>query len=201
MLDAGCGIGRLTQSVARYAREVVGMDFSEGTEEASARNREYSNVHIVRADIMHPPFREASFDYVYCKGVLHYVPDVKGSLGSLASVLKSGGFLSVTINPQRSPAFESFNQVLRKITLRLPVDIVYLLSHFLVPFLNFAWLWSGLKRRPIQWNDRAHMIFNWLSSEHLNTASDLQMSRWLVDLGFDSLRSSEIPVGITGRKS
>ena len=46
-----------------------------------------------------------------------------------------------------------------------------------------------------------HMIFNWLSSEHLNTASDLQMSRWLVDLGFDSLRPSEIPVGITGRKS
>ncbi|PKN29544.1 MAG: hypothetical protein CVU64_07625 [Deltaproteobacteria bacterium HGW-Deltaproteobacteria-21] len=201
VLDAGCGVGRLSQSVARYAREVVGMDFSEGTGDARARNRALANVHIVQGDIMQPPFRQGAFGYVYCKGVLHYVPDVKASLRSLASLVESEGFLSVTINPQRPPAFETFNKGLRKVTLGLPVGIVYLLSHALVPFLNLAWVWSGLKRRPIAWNERAHMIFNWLSSDHLNTSSDLQMSQWLVDLGFDSLRISEVPVGITGRKS
>lgn len=201
VLDAGCGVGRLSQSVARYAREVVGMDFSEGTGDACARNRALANVHIVQGDIMQPPFRQGAFGYVYCKGVLHYVPDVKASLRSLASLVEAEGFLSVTINPQRPPAFETFNKGLRKITLGLPVGIVYLLSHALVPFLNLAWVWSGLKRRPIAWNERAHMIFNWLSSDHLNTSSDLQMSQWLVDLGFDSLRISEVPVGITGRKS
>jgi hypothetical protein len=85
--------------------------------------------------------------------------------------------------------------------LRLPVEIVYLLSHALVPFLNVAWAWSGLKRRPIQWEERAHMIFNWLSSEHLNTASDQEMRDWFLDLGFDRIRVSEVPVGITGGKT
>jgi ubiquinone/menaquinone biosynthesis C-methylase UbiE len=201
VLDAGCGTGRLTRSIARCAKEVVGMDFSGGIEEASHRNRALTNVHIVQGDIMHPPFKEASFDYVYSKGVLHYVPDVWTSLRSLASLVGRGGYLSVTINPERSFGFEFFNKELRRITVKLPLAAVYWLSHSLVPFLDLAWFWSGLERRPIEWKERAHMIFNWLSSEHLNTSSDREMTRWFTDLGFDGLELSEIPVGVRGSKS
>jgi ubiquinone/menaquinone biosynthesis C-methylase UbiE len=198
ILDAGCGTGRLTQSVGRLAREVVGLDFSEGVEEAWFRNREEANVHVIQADLMNLPFRGASFDYVYCKGVLHYVPDVRACLSGLAMQVRQGGALSVTIYPRMSPRFERFNDLLRGVSASLPVSALYGLSHLLIPFLSVAWRWSGLTRRRIEWRESAHMIFNWLSSEHQNRASNETMEKWFRELGFDRIRLSELPVGITG---
>jgi SAM-dependent methyltransferase/uncharacterized protein YbaR (Trm112 family) len=201
ILDAGCGIGRLSLSVARLSKEVVGMDFSAGADEAFLRNQGAENMHIVQGDILHPPFREGSFDLVYSKGVLHYVPDVRGSLIALATVVKPGGSLSVTINPRLPRAFESFSNGLRRVTTKLPMNMVYLASHVCVPLLEIPWRWSGLQRRRIEWKERAHMIFNWLSSEHLNTASGREMAEWFAHIGFEGIRLSEVPVGITGRKT
>lgn len=200
VLDAGCGTGRLTQSVGRLAREVVGFDFSEGVEEAWFRNREQVNVHLVQADLMNPPFRGASFDYVYSKGVLHYVPDVRACLGGLAMQVRQGGALSVTIYPRMSHRFERFNDGLRSVSARVPVSVLFGLSHLLIPFLSIAWRWSGLARRRIQWRESAHMIFNWLSSEHLNRASNETMEQWFRELGLRRIRLSSLPVGITGEK-
>lgn len=200
VLDAGCGIGRLTRSIGFLAREIVGLDFSRGVEEAWLRTRAQANVHIVQGDVMSPPFREGYFDYVYSKGVLHYVPDPRFSLESLALRVRPGGTLSVTIYPEMSPLFERFNDGLRKVTVRLPVGFLYVLSHLLIPFLSLAWAWSGLRQRHIEWKERAHMILNWLSSEHQNRASKSTMKEWFRELGFVELGLSSIPVGITGRK-
>lgn len=201
ILDAGCGIGRLTQSVGRVAKEVVGMDFSEGVDEAWSRTREEPNVHVIQGDLMKPPFREAYFDYVYCKGVLHYVPDVRACLSSLARRVVQGGALSVTIFPKMSPSFERFNDLLRRGTTRLPLNAVYVLSHLLIPLLFAAWRCSGVDRRPVEWKERAHMIFNWLSSEYLNRASNETMEAWFREFGFGRVRLSVLPVGITGEKT
>jgi ubiquinone/menaquinone biosynthesis C-methylase UbiE len=201
VLDAGCGTGRLTQSVGRLAREVVGMDFSEGVEEAWFRNREQVNVHLVQADLMNPPFRGASFDYVYSKGVLHYVSDVRACLSGLAMQVRPGGALSVTLYPRMSPRFERFNDGLRSVSTRLPVSVLYGLSHLMIPFLSMAWRWSGLPQRRIEWRERAHMIFNWLSSEYLNRADNETMEQWFRELGFDRIRLSDLAVGITGDRT
>lgn len=200
VLDAGCGIGRLTQSVGYLAKEIVGIDFSHGVDEARMLNQERSTVHILQGDIMNLPFKESSFDYVYSKGVLHYVSDVQKCIASLASVVKSGGALSVTLYPKMSPLFESFNRLLRKVTVRMPIKVIYGLSYLLIPFLSLAWKWSGLESRYIDWNERAHMIFNWLSSEFQNRVSNREVKGWFKELGFDNIRLSSIPVGITGIK-
>lgn len=198
ILDAGCGIGRITQSVAKYANEVVGVDFSLGVDEAYLLNENNPNVHIMQADIMNLPFKESSFDYVYSKGVLHYVSDVQKCLAELASVVIPGGALSVTLYNKMSLWFEIFNTLLRKITVYLPVKAIYILSYLLIPFLVLAWKWSGVKQRKIDWNESAHMIFNWLSSEFQNKATNEEVSQWFVDLGYHDIRVSELPVGITG---
>lgn len=198
VLDAGCGMGRLTQSISRFASEVVGIDFSEGVDDAQRLNRKTSSVHILQGDIMNLPFKEASFDYIFSKGVLHYVSDVRKCLSSLASRVKPGGAMSVTLYPRMSPLFESFNGMLRKATVRLPVRAVFLLSHLLVPLLSLAWRWSGLRRRRIEWNERAHMIFNWLSSPYQNRATNREAEAWFRELGFDGIRFSGTPIGITG---
>jgi ubiquinone/menaquinone biosynthesis C-methylase UbiE len=200
VLDAGCGIGRLTQSVGSFAREIVGIDFSSGVDEAWLLNEEKHNIHILQGDLMNLPFKGSSFDYVYSKGVLHYVSDVKMCVGSLASVVGPGGALSVTLYPKMSPFFELFNHLLRSATVRLPIRIVYCISYLLIPFMSFAWKWSGLERRDIHWNERAHMIFNWLSSEFQNRVSNEEIEGCFKDLGFNNIRLSDRPVGITGFK-
>lgn len=201
VLDGGCGIGRLTQSVGNVAKEIIGIDFSQGVDAAYILNEEKPTVHILQGDIMNLPFKASSFDYVYSKGVLHYVPDVKRCISGLAYLVKPNGALSITLYPNMQSLFEAFNLLLTKFTLRLPIRVNYWLSHLLVPFLSLAWKWSGIERRKIDWNERAHMIFNWLSSEFQNRASNKEIAAWIRDIGFNDLRFSDIPVGITGIRS
>ncbi len=200
ILDAGCGVGRLAQSIGRIAREVVAVDLSMGVEEARIRNRDQSSVHVIQGDIMALPLKACSFDYAYAKGVLHYVSDPRRCISGLADVVKPGGGLSITIYPRMSPLFEIFNQQLRRNTVRLPVSMVFGLSFLLIPFLSLSWKWSGIERRPIDWSERAHMIFNWLSSEHQNRASGEEVLSWFRECGFEQMNVSGIPVGITGTK-
>lgn len=200
VLDAGCGNGRLTLSVGHFAKEVLGIDFSRGVDEAHLLTEKWPTIHILQGDLMKLPFRDSSFDYVYSKGVLHYVPNVKKCLAGLASVVESDGALSVTLYPRMSPTFEAFTDLIRRATVRLPIRLNYGLSHVLIPFLSLAWKWSGLKRREIDWNERAHMIFNWLSSEFQNRASTKEVTAWFEELGFKHMKRSSIAVGVTGSK-
>ncbi len=201
ILDAGCGIGRLTQSIGCLAKEVVGVDFSHGVDEAYRLNNANPTVHIVQGDIMNLPLQSHSFDYVYSKGVIHYVSDARKCIEGLARMVKPSGALSWTVYHRMLPIFEAFNQELRKITVRLPLKIVYWLSYGLIPFLSLAWKLSATESRYIDWNERAHMIFNWLSSEFQNRASNKEAVAWINETGFNRIRLSQTPVGITGIKT
>jgi ubiquinone/menaquinone biosynthesis C-methylase UbiE/uncharacterized protein YbaR (Trm112 family) len=200
ILDVGCGVGRLAQSVSRPAREVVAIDLSGGVEEARIRNKDRSTVHVIQGDIMTLPFTNCSFEYAYAKGVLHYVSDPRKCISGLADVVKPGGELSITIYPGMSPLFEIFNRQLRRITLKLPVSMVFRLSFLLLPFFSLSWKWSGVEKRPIERSERAHMIFNWLSSAYQNRTTNEEVLGWFRDCGFEQMKVSDIPVGITGTK-
>jgi len=200
VLDAGCGIGRVTQSVGELAKEVIGIDFSLGVDEAQILNQNNPTVHILQADIMNLPFRLTYFDYVYSKGVLHYVSNPQQCLAGLAENVMPGGALSITIYPKMRPFFEEVNRLVRKITVILPIKLVYVMSFLLIPFITLAWKMSGTKGRYIGWNERAHMIFNWFASEFQSRAYNKEAVGWFEKLEFNELRLSDIPVGITGTK-
>jgi SAM-dependent methyltransferase len=92
VLDAGCGMGRHAYLASRFgAKLVIGIDLSDAVFSAQANVRELPNVHIVQADIYHPPFRGALFDFIYSIGVLHHLPDPEAGFRSLLDVLKPGG--------------------------------------------------------------------------------------------------------------
>ena len=200
ILDVGCGVGRLAQSIGRLAREVVAIDLSGGVDEARIRNRDRGSVHVIQGDIMALPLRTCSYEYAYAKGVLHYVSDPRKCISGLADVVKPGGGLSITIYPRMSPLFEIFNRQLRRITVKLPISMVFRLSFLLLPFFSLSWKWSGVEKRPIEWGERAHMIFNWLSSAHQNRATNEEVLGWFRECGFEQMKVSDIPVGITGTK-
>ncbi len=200
VLDAGCGIGRITNSVSQYSKEIVGVDFSSGVNEAYLSNKKNHMVHIVQGDLMNLPFRDSCFDYVYSKGVIHYVPDVQRCLKELTTVIIPDGTLSITIYNEMPALFRFFNAIFRKVAIYLPVKAIYMISYLLVPFLVLAWKCSGVQQRKIDWNERAHMIFNWLSSEFQNYTTNEEAKKWFSDLGYKEIILSKIPVGITGTK-
>jgi 2-polyprenyl-3-methyl-5-hydroxy-6-metoxy-1,4-benzoquinol methylase len=73
-LDFGCGVGRLTQALARYYGNVVGVDISLGMIEHARRlNRHRDRVtylHNTRQDLAVP----GTFDLIYSDLVLQHMP-------------------------------------------------------------------------------------------------------------------------------
>ncbi|MBN1526081.1 MAG: methyltransferase domain-containing protein [Candidatus Omnitrophica bacterium] len=130
VLDAGCGNGRHVYQTAMFgAKEVVGLDLSKAIDVAHENTREFSNVHLMQADIYNVPLSQV-FDYVYCIGVLHHLPDPEEGFRSLTKLLKKGGRISVWVYAKEG------NFIVRKfidpvrlhITSRMPRFLLYVLS-------------------------------------------------------------------------
>ena len=135
VLDAGCGIGRHTYFAAQYgARDVVAMDLSEAVETCFANAGHLPNVHVVQADIYHPPFRqinrEEPFDFVYSIGVLHHLPDPEAGFRSLAATVKPGGAIFGWVYGFENNGFVHYvvNPARKGITSRLPPGVVNAIS-------------------------------------------------------------------------
>ncbi len=97
VLDAGCGMGRNLFLAGKFgSKDAIGMDLSEAVDAAFDMTMHMPNVHVVQADINHPPFRQC-FGYIFSVGVLHHLPDPKAGFDSLLKVLRKGGVISVWV--------------------------------------------------------------------------------------------------------
>ncbi len=86
VLDVGVGTGFTTGHLA----DAVGIDLSR---EMLARAR-YRG-HLLRADFVRPPFRDASFDAVVLAGSFYYLPNPDEGATTAARLLRSGGTVVV----------------------------------------------------------------------------------------------------------
>ena len=100
MLEAGCGIGAQTLTLAANSpgARITSIDISPDSL-AAARERVraggYTNVEFRQADIFALPFPKASFDHVFVCFVLEHLSDPAGALGRLRVLLKPGGTITV----------------------------------------------------------------------------------------------------------
>ena len=92
-LDAGCGIGRLTNELSDECKTMIGVDITPAVDDAFQVTRIQSNVHIVQADLLNIPLKKCVFDIVWCDGALPYVSDFAKGLLSLIGMRKEKGFL------------------------------------------------------------------------------------------------------------
>jgi len=131
VLDAGCGVGRHTYWTAEFgAREVIGMDFSDSAEASYANTKHLDNVHIVQADIYHPPFKKGVFDYVFSIGVLHHLPDPEEGFRSLVPLVKSGGTMGIWVYGEKhNKAARFIFEPVRMITRHIPHRVLYYLCY------------------------------------------------------------------------
>ena len=94
VLDMGCGSGRYSIALAACgARSVVGVDWQAAAYGAAKEwcARHQVPARFVESDVLLLPFGDASFDFVFCNGVLHHSRSISDGLGELRRVLKPSG--------------------------------------------------------------------------------------------------------------
>lgn len=143
LLDAGCGNGKLTASVAAYGAEVVGMDLSRSIERA-AENAEANSgtdapfIHFVQGNILEPPLAIEAFDHIHTSGVLHHTPDTWRAFDRFLTLGKPGGHVYVQLYRVREPWVAIPNHIIRSVSTRLPVELIWKICWHMVPLHTLA---------------------------------------------------------------
>jgi SAM-dependent methyltransferase len=97
LLDVGCSFGRHLATFRMLGAHGVGIDLEETYIELSrvfAAREGIPLLPVARAEAQHLPFRDRSFDVVFCRLVVNYVP-VRETLSEFARVLVPGGRLII----------------------------------------------------------------------------------------------------------
>tara|TARA_A100001015_G_C15027492_1_gene731312 strand:- start:534 stop:1418 length:885 start_codon:yes stop_codon:yes gene_type:complete len=84
VLEIGCGSGRFTEHISKYAKKCVSVDLSDAIfHNVSINNK---NVILVKADFL-KLISKKKFDVIFCRGVLQHTPN------PLVSILKLHDFI------------------------------------------------------------------------------------------------------------
>jgi SAM-dependent methyltransferase len=146
-LDAGCGFGRHLYYAATFGANMTGLDFSRAHPRAREVTRPLPNVRLVQGDILSPPFERASFDFVYCLGVLHHTVDPEAGFQALRSLVRPGGSIFVWVYSKSRRWTNHLLEFTRRVTSRLPFGATRLLSWIgaAVDTVGFIWPYRALR--------------------------------------------------------
>lgn len=208
VLDAGCGMGRYADIVRKYGGVVFGIDLSYAVESAFRNIGLAENVHIVQGDILKPPFKKEVFDFIYSFGVLHHTPDAQGAFKCLTGSLKKGGRFSLFVYDSYEKAIVYSSDLWRRITVRMPLRLLYYLCFLSVPlyyvyrlpvighFLKAVFVISMRPEWKIRWLD----TFDWYSPKYQSKHTHAEVFRWFDDMGFKDIKIFDYGVTMQGTK-
>ena len=117
ILEVGCGTGQLTNFLARYSREVYGMDLSKGSLYLAEKFRMENNIErsfFLRMDIFNMLFKKNIFDIVISNGVLHHTKDAKLAFKNIIEYLKTDGYVLIGLYHKYGRSYTRLIQLLVK---------------------------------------------------------------------------------------
>lgn len=101
LLDTGCGSGKYSIPLQMRGFEVVGVDVSSRALKMAAKGSYCRGLDIkfLAADICHLPFQDASFDVIWCYGVIQHLmsDERKLAVSEFTRLLRSGGRLFIEV--------------------------------------------------------------------------------------------------------
>ncbi|RME54040.1 MAG: class I SAM-dependent methyltransferase [Deltaproteobacteria bacterium] len=104
VLDAGCGAGNGFFQYILNGADVTGVDLTQRSVDfINEKCRELSLPgRAIQGDLTKLPFPEGTFDQIFCRGVLHHMPDGNLALPEFHRVLKEGGEAEIVVYHRRS---------------------------------------------------------------------------------------------------
>ena len=97
ILEIGCGSGRFTEYLSKYAEICVSIDLSAAIYHNVAKNND--NVILIKCDL-HNLKSKNKFDIVICRGVLQHTPDPNSSILKLYEFIGINGKVYFDIYPK-----------------------------------------------------------------------------------------------------
>lgn len=199
ILDAGCGDGFLLTLLAEQPTRIVGMDLSASAQVAAERCQGFANVTVLQADLFAPPFAPASFDYVWCEGVLVHTEDPRQGFRILADLVKPGGRLFIWMySAERLTIYQRIRDLLR-IAHRLPHPLLLFLSYLLAIPVTVAKRLRGGAGTPERFGAIAFALFDNLSPRVQSRHTAAELREWFVAGGFSELKQTGF-IGMSGTK-
>lgn len=123
-LDTACGFGRHLYYAREFGARMVGVDFSDAIVSAGKLLKGQEGAHLVKADLYELPFRQESFDFIYCLGALHHLPGPEAGFQSLLPYLKRGGAVFIWVYSKKRWLINPMLETVRVLTTRLPAGLL-----------------------------------------------------------------------------
>jgi 2-polyprenyl-3-methyl-5-hydroxy-6-metoxy-1,4-benzoquinol methylase len=181
VLDAGCGTGEYSCWFASHGARVTGIDLSDGSLEearAYAESLSLDSVRFEKRSVLATGFADASFDFVYCTGVLHHTSDPFGGLVEVTRVLRPGGKLLISLYACSGFVLREVRRQIAKFLGGEDLQRRVLWGSKLFPFTA---------RRLMQGerNDAQSALYDYFGIPHETLHSVGQVLRWFDRLGLE----------------
>jgi SAM-dependent methyltransferase len=120
VLDVGCGSGELVSALQSRCFRVIGLDkdVQQLAVLNAAMRRIGESCNLVAADVSRLPFRNSSFEALYCMEVINMLDKDDNALTEFARVLKRSGTCTISVPHEGYPAiYDPINRLLTKMGL------------------------------------------------------------------------------------
>jgi uncharacterized protein YbaR (Trm112 family) len=183
-LDLGCGAGRFAEVTLKTGARLVAVDYSAAVDACRQNLGPHPRLDVVQADVYHLPFRRATFEFVYCFGVLQHTPDVHRAFAALVEQMAAEGRIAVDLYPHLAANLLWPKYWLRPFTKRMSADrLLALVSRS----VNLLWPVSLALGRVPRIGRRLRHALPIANYEGLLPLNARQLKEWAVLDTFDML--------------
>ncbi len=209
-LDLGAGTGQLTCTVSKNLDcEIIGLDLTPSVLKSEKRKVELAGdnaykCHFIQANLMKPPFRNETFDFIHASGVLHHTPSTKSAFDKIVPLVKHKGRLGVWLyRPSETllPLFPFLNKYfvfkeseIRKISTKLNPTLLYLLIKLYVSYFQFFYKLNELIRKKPHLQTikaRTTSLFDALAPTYAFKQYPENVKQWYIDSDFSDILETD----------